>query len=87
MTDKTKADPNELNIQDLVLARAIIELATERNTFKVNELASVGTLYNKLDNFLKAVEEQAKAAQEGATAAQAPVNTEINEEEKTDADV
>lgn len=61
---------NELSIQDLVLTRAVIELATERGTFKANELASVGSLYNKLDAFLKEVEAQAKAAQEGAEAAQ-----------------
>lgn len=85
MTEQPKADPNELNIQDLVLARAIIELATERNTFKVNEMASVGTLYNKLDAFLKAVEEQAKAAQAGAAAAQKPATD--NKEETADADV
>lgn len=70
MTDNTKNNGNELNIQDLVLARAIIELATERGTFKANEIASVGSLYNKLDAFLKEVEAQAKAAQEGAAAAQ-----------------
>lgn len=70
MTDNTKNNASELNIQDLVLARAIIELATERGTFKANEIASVGALYNKLDAFLKEVEAQAKAAQEGAAAAQ-----------------
>jgi hypothetical protein len=69
MTQNTQA--NELNIQDLALARAVIELATERGTFKANELANVGALYNKLDAFLKEVEAQAKAAQEGAKAAAA----------------
>jgi hypothetical protein len=67
MTENTQA--NELNIQDLALARAVIELATERGTFKANEMANVGALYNKLDAFLKEVEAQAKAAQEGAKAA------------------
>jgi hypothetical protein len=67
MTENTQA--NELNIQDLALARAVIELATERGTFKANELANVGALYNKLDAFLKEVEAQAKAAKEGAEAA------------------
>jgi len=67
---------NELSIQDLVLTRAVIELATERGTFKANELASVGSLYNKLDAFLKEVEAQAKAAQEGAEAAQAAATVE-----------
>ena len=69
MTENTQA--NELNIQDLALARAVIELATERGTFKANELANVGALYNKLDAFLKEVQAQAKAAKEGAEAAMA----------------
>jgi hypothetical protein len=69
MTENTQA--NELNIQDLALARAVIELATERGTFKANEMANVGALYNKLDAFLKEVEAQAKAAKEGAEAAMA----------------
>jgi hypothetical protein len=72
MSEQTQTNPNELNIQDLALARAVIELATERGTFKANEIASVGALYNKLDVFLKEVEAQAKAAQEGTAAAQTP---------------
>jgi hypothetical protein len=67
---ETQANTNELTITDLALARAVIETATERGTFKANELASVGALYNKLDTFLKEVEAQAKAAKEGAAAAQ-----------------
>lgn len=78
MTENTQA--NELNIQDLALARAVIELATERGTFKANEMANVGALYNKLDAFLKEVEAQAKAAQEGAKAAAAEAPTTPAEE-------
>lgn len=70
MTDQNKAE--ELTIQDLAMARAIIEMATERGAFKAAELANVGALYNKLDSFLKQVEAQAKAAQEGNAAAQTP---------------
>jgi len=77
MTEQTS---NELNIQDLALARAIIETATERGTFKAQELASVGALFNKLDSFLKEVEAQAKAAQEGAAAAQPQQATKPAEE-------
>ena len=78
---QTEQQSNDLNIQDLALARAIIELATERSAFKANELASVGALYNKLDAFLKDVEEQAKAAkeaQESAAAATAETNGETD---------
>ena len=82
MTENTQA--NELNIQDLALARAVIELATERGTFKANEMANVGALYNKLDAFLKEVEAQAKAAQEGAKAAAAAEAPTTPAEETTD---
>ena len=57
----------ELTITDLALARAVIETATDRGTFKANELAQVGALYNKLDSFLKQVEEHQEAAQAAAT--------------------
>jgi hypothetical protein len=60
---------NELTIQDLALMKGIIDLASERSAFKPAEMAAVGTIYNKLTNFLKVVEEQSKAAQ-AAQAAQ-----------------
>jgi hypothetical protein len=78
MTEEVKAD--ELTIQDLAMARAVIELATERGVFKAGELASVGGLYNKLDAFLKHVEAQAKANQQGTAAAQTPPNQTVEEE-------
>jgi hypothetical protein len=61
---ETQGNPNELNIQDLALARAVIELATERGTFKA---------------FLKEVEAQAAAAKEGAAAAQPAPQPEAEE--------
>lgn len=64
MTEKTTQNSQELNIQDLATMKAIIDLASERNAFKPGEMAAVGIVYNKLDLFLKQVEEQAKAAQE-----------------------
>jgi uncharacterized protein YdbL (DUF1318 family) len=74
-------NPNDLNIQDLAVLRGVIELATERGTFKAQELAAVGTVYNKLDGFLQEVQKQAEAAKEGqeAAAAAAPEQTEVAE--------
>ncbi len=71
MTEETTQNPQDLNIQDLATMKAIIDLASERSTFKPNEMAAVGIVYNKLEAFLKAVEEQAKAAKE-AQEAEAP---------------
>lgn len=64
----TEQNPNDLNIQDLAVMKGIIDVASERGAFKPNEMAAVGTVYNKLELFLKQVEEQAKAAQEAAKA-------------------
>jgi hypothetical protein len=74
MSATEQQNANDLNIQDLAVMRSVIETATERGTFKAQELAAVGTLFNKLDMFLKAVEDQAKAAQESAEEAQEPAD-------------
>lgn len=66
-----QANPNDLNIQDLATMKAIIDLASERNAFKPGEMAAVGIVYNKLDIFLKNVEEQQKAAKAAKDAAEA----------------
>jgi hypothetical protein len=68
-TQKPETNPTDLNIQDLATMKSIIEIASERSAFKPAEMAAVGIVYNKLDMFLKAVEEQQKQAQ--AAAAQA----------------
>lgn len=70
MADETpQANPNELNIQDLATMKGIIDLASERNAFKPNEMAAVGIVYNKLDAFLTEVQKQAEAAKEAQEAA------------------
>lgn len=66
MTDQPQNNPQDLNIQDLMTMKAIIDLASERNAFKPGEMAAVGIVYNKLDAFLKNVEEQQKAAKAAA---------------------
>jgi hypothetical protein len=77
-TQKPETNPTDLNIQDLATMKSIIEIASERSAFKPAEMAAVGIVYNKLDMFLKAVEEQQKQAQ--AAAAQAtPAATEESE--------
>jgi hypothetical protein len=73
-----EANPQELNIQDLAIMKSIIDLASERNAFKPNEMAAVGMVYNKLEIFLKSIEEQQKAAQEaGEAPAEAPATDEV----------
>ncbi len=68
---ENKTNPNDLTIQDLATMKGIIDVASERNAFKPNEMAAVGIVYNKLEYFLKQVEEQQKAAQAAQQAAAA----------------
>lgn len=43
-----------LTLQDLVLVAQIIQLGSQRGTFRAEELTAVGTLYTKLIAFLQA---------------------------------
>lgn len=53
---KTQAAPAaDLNIQDLVGLKSVIDVATQRGAFKAAEMEAVGKLYNKLNNFLESV--------------------------------
>lgn len=75
-----ETNPRDLTIQDLATMKSIIELASDRGAFKPGEMAAVGIVYNKLEIFLKTVEEQQKAAQ-AAQAAQAEAPAEKTSEE------
>ncbi len=46
---------NDLNINDLNAMKQIIDLASSRGAFKANEMVAIGTVYNKLSNFLSQV--------------------------------
>ena len=81
MSAEQQSNPNDLTIQDLATMKGIIDIASERNAFKPNEMAAVGIVYNKLDNFLKQVEEQQKAAQAAQAPQPAPEAAEPAEEE------
>lgn len=43
-----------LTLQDLVLVAQIIQIGSQRGTFRAEELADVGNLYTKLVAFLQA---------------------------------
>lgn len=42
----------ELNVQDLMALKSIIDVASSRGAFRANELEAVGKTYNKLSIFL-----------------------------------
>jgi hypothetical protein len=56
-TEATAAEKQaaELNISDLVAIKSIIEVATQRGSFKANELEAIGRTYNRLNVFLESV--------------------------------
>ena len=62
-------DPTALSIGDLKGLQSIIDIASARGSFRANEMAGVGTLYNKLSAFLIKV-----APAEGQTGAASTVD-------------
>jgi hypothetical protein len=54
---------NQISIADLDTIKNIIDLASSRGAFRGEELQEIGTVYNKLKNFLDAVIANAQAQQ------------------------
>ena len=54
----------ELTVQDLTAIKQIIDVASSRGAFRANEMAVVGTTYNKLESFLGAVAAQQQPKEE-----------------------
>jgi hypothetical protein len=52
----------ELNINDLIAMRNVIDVVTKRGAFQANELSSVGQLFDKLNAFLDAAQKAQPAA-------------------------
>jgi hypothetical protein len=62
-----QAAPADLNLNDLMMIKNLIDVVTTRGAFKANELSSVGVLYDKLEKFLASVsaQQQTPAAPQG----------------------
>jgi hypothetical protein len=54
----------QLTINDIALARDVIDLACKRGAFSGAEVKQVGILYEKIDLFIKAAVAQAEAEQQ-----------------------
>ena len=63
---------NQISIADLDTIKNIIDIASSRGAFRGEELQEIGTVYNKLKNFLDAVIAKAQA--------QLPATTDLNTE-------
>jgi hypothetical protein len=64
-----------LTISDLATMANVIDIATQRGAFRGNELKPIGELYEKLTEFVKAAQEQARKEEDSAGAASKPANT------------
>ena len=60
-----------MNIQDLSILLAAVELAVKRGTFSIFEIGAVGQTAEKLAAFLKDANDQAEAAKAAADQASA----------------
>lgn len=76
MAENTTQTPEkedlDLSLNDLNAMKVIIDIASSRGAFKPNEMAVVGTTYNKLTAFLDNVAKQAEAAKLAKAAAGQP---------------
>lgn len=54
VAEQTQQTAPSLTLQDLVLVAQIIQIGSQRGTFRAEELADVGNLYTKLVAFLQA---------------------------------
>ena len=62
-SDAQESDQNvELTVNDLNALKQIIDVASSRGAFKPNEMTTIGTVYTKLETFLRAVAAQQQAA-------------------------
>jgi len=56
-----------INVNDLVALRNILNIAAERGAFKAEEMLEIGTVYTKLSNFLESVLAQAQEQEQSTT--------------------
>lgn len=53
--ETVKGPSVELTVNDLLNLRSIVDVAVKRGAFNATEISSVGSVYDKLNNFLNAV--------------------------------
>tara|TARA_Y100001972_G_C7469284_1_gene239059 strand:- start:244 stop:534 length:291 start_codon:yes stop_codon:yes gene_type:complete len=71
-----QAEAPALTVADLRNIRMIIDISSQRGAFKGGELATIGSVFDKLDTFLKSVDAKADVPQ--------PVPTQTTEQSKAE---
>ena len=66
--EQQQAGSAELTVNDLAALKQIIDVASQRGTFKPNEMVTVGQTYAKLEAFLAEIQaaQQASTQEKGA---------------------
>jgi len=67
-TQPTQPEQVTLTLEDLNSVLQIIDVATQRGAFRPKEFTAVGTIYEKISNFLGQVKETAAPAADAAPA-------------------
>ena len=65
-------EQTQLTIDDLNSIKLVIETACNRGAFKADEMTAVGTVYDKLGNFLNAIMAMAQAEADAQTTKENP---------------
>jgi hypothetical protein len=73
-----------LTINDLATLRNIIDLASTRGAFRANELAEVGVVFNRLNQFVEASIAAAQAQQDNQSDSDQTNNDQQNTTAKGD---
>lgn len=61
----------ELSVNDLQNLRAVVETAARRGAFQAQEMSAVGSVFDKLNNFLNALQAKSDTDKDTAEAKQA----------------
>ena len=70
--EQVKQEPVTLTLEDLSAVVNIIDVATQRGAFRPKEFTAVGTVYEKIVNFLGQVKEAAAPAEGEEAATEQP---------------
>lgn len=54
----------ELSVSDLANLKSIVDVAVKRGTFNASEISAVGSVYDKLNNFLTSIAAQQQQQQQ-----------------------
>ena len=76
------SEDSRIGANDLVNMASIIEICSQRGAFKASELKLVGTLHDKLSNFIQKMQETQKAEAENAeeNGESTPTNESVDEQ-------